>query len=58
VIRTETEQAKAFYLETNIDRIKNPEGQATDIVVSLRDVTENRMENQLKADFLNLISHN
>ena len=57
LVRKETEQAKAFYLEARLDLIKAPDGKMTNIVASLRDVTDQRLENQLKTDFLSLISH-
>jgi two-component system, cell cycle response regulator len=57
LVRAETEQVKAFYLEARLDLIKAPDGKITNLVASLRDVTEKRLENQLKADFLSLISH-
>lgn len=57
LIRPETEQAKAFYLEASVDLITAPDGKITNIVAALRDVTERREEDRLKADFLGLISH-
>jgi two-component system cell cycle response regulator len=57
LVRTETEQANAFCLEARVDLIKAPDGKNTNIVASFRDVTDQRMEIQLKADFLSQISH-
>jgi signal transduction histidine kinase len=55
--RQESKNTKPLYLETNLDRIKNPAGEIRDIVLTLRDVTEKRQEEVLKQDFLSLLSH-
>ena len=57
IIRKETELANPFYLEAALDFIKDPEGKTTNIVASLRDVTEQRKEAALERDFLAVISH-
>jgi len=57
LIRPETKQAKAFYLEACVDLIAAPDGKIANIVAALRDVTARREEERLTADFLNLISH-
>ncbi len=57
LIREETEQFKALYLAANLDILKNPAGEISSIVLTLRDVTEMRKEELMKQDFLSLISH-
>jgi signal transduction histidine kinase len=57
IVREETETTKALYLEANLDAVKNPAGEISSIVFSLRDVTAARREEFLKQDFLGLISH-
>jgi signal transduction histidine kinase len=57
IVRQESEKAKALYLEANLDAVKNPAGELSSIVFTLRDVTEARREEFLKQDFLGLISH-
>jgi signal transduction histidine kinase len=57
IVREETETTKALYLEANLDVVKNPAGEISNIVFTLRDVTAARREEFLKQDFLGLISH-
>ena len=57
IVRKETETTKALYLEANLDVVKNPAGEISNIVFTLRDVTAARREEFLKQDFLGLISH-
>jgi signal transduction histidine kinase len=55
--RKETENTKPFYLAVNKSILKNPDGEVTSIVFTLRDVSEERREEHLKQDFLGFISH-
>jgi len=57
IVRPESKTAKALYLETDRDVLKNPEGEITSIVMTLRNVTDKRKEEMLKADFISMISH-
>ena len=57
IVREETETAKALYLEANLNAVKNPTGEISSIVFSLRDVTAARSEELIKQDFLGFISH-
>jgi two-component system, cell cycle response regulator len=57
IVRQESEKTKALYLEANLDAVKNPAGELSSIVFTLRDVTAARREEFLKQDFLGLISH-
>src|SRR4030043_1116137 len=57
IVRQESEKTKALYLEANLDAVKNPAGELSSIVFTLRDVTDTRTEESLKQDFLGLISH-
>ena len=57
IVREAKENVKALYLETNCDILKNPSGEISDIVLTIRDVTDERREEILKQDFLALISH-
>ncbi|MFH0887387.1 MAG: response regulator, partial [bacterium] len=57
IIRQESDQFERFYLEASMDILKNPAGEISSILITLRDVTEQRREDSLKRDFLALISH-
>lgn len=57
ITRAATEQYKPLYLETNMDVIRNPLGEVTDILYIMRDVTQEREDAILKQDFLGFISH-
>jgi signal transduction histidine kinase len=46
-----------LYLEAERDALKNSRGEVESIIILLRDVTDERIEEALKQDFLNLISH-
>ncbi len=57
IVREEIETAQALYLEANLDALKNPAGELSNIVFTLRDVSAVRREEFLKQNFLGLISH-
>jgi len=57
VIREESEQFKALYLEAELDIFKNPLGEVSSIIMLLRDVTDKHREELMKQDFLSFISH-
>ena len=57
ITREETEKTKPLYLEVNQDILKNPAGEVSSIVLTLRDMTQSRREECVKQDFLGLISH-
>ncbi|MFH1440539.1 MAG: HAMP domain-containing sensor histidine kinase [Candidatus Omnitrophota bacterium] len=57
IIRQETECFKPLYLEARMDMLKSLSGEVSGIVLTLRDVTEKRMEEIMKQDFLGLVSH-
>lgn len=57
LIRPESENNKALYLEVNRELIVNPLQHAVSIVLAVHDVTSQRKEEMLKQDFLGLISH-
>jgi len=57
IVREETEKFKALYLECRMDMLKAFSGDVTGIVFTLRDVTDERIEELMKQDFLGLISH-
>ncbi len=55
--RMETDTAKTLILEINSSIIREPSGEASNIILTLRNVTDLRKEEWLKQDFLGLISH-
>ncbi|OGW94350.1 MAG: hypothetical protein A3I73_02210 [Omnitrophica bacterium RIFCSPLOWO2_02_FULL_45_16] len=57
IVRQESETTKALYLEADLDAVRNPAGEVSDIVFTLRDVAQARREESLKQGFLGLISH-
>ena len=57
VIREETEQFKALYLEASLDVLKDTREKVSNIVMTIRDVTDARTEELMKQDFLSLMSH-
>lgn len=57
IIREETDQFKPLVLETALDILRNPAGEISHIVLTVRDVTAKRREETLKRDFVSLISH-
>lgn len=57
ITREATGNTKALYLEANCDILKNPAGEVSDIVLTIRDITDIRCEELLKQSFLTLISH-
>lgn len=57
IMRQESEQFKALYLEANLNILKDSRGETKNIIMLLRDVTEAHKEEMLKQDFLSLISH-
>ena len=67
-LRAGTERAEAFevarpdtqpplYLDARLTRLFDPRGHLTSTVLSLRDVTDVRREQQLKTSFLMMVSH-
>ncbi|HYA11484.1 MAG TPA: PAS domain-containing sensor histidine kinase, partial [Thermodesulfovibrionales bacterium] len=57
VIRQETEQFKALYFEASLDVLKDTQEKVSNIIVTIRDVTDARTEELMKQDFLSLMSH-
>jgi two-component system phosphate regulon sensor histidine kinase PhoR len=57
VVREETEQFKALYLEASLDILKDTQEKVSTIILTIRDVTETRTEELMKQDFLSLMSH-
>ena len=57
VIRQETEQFKALYLEASLDVLKDTQEKVSNITMTIRDVTDARTEELMKQDFLSLMSH-
>ncbi|MBN1912878.1 MAG: response regulator [Candidatus Omnitrophica bacterium] len=57
IVRQNSEMAEALYLEVNLNVVKNSAGELLSIVFILRDVTAARVEEFLKQNTLNLISH-
>ena len=57
VIREETEQFKALYLEASLDVLKDTQEKVSNIIMTIRDVTDARTEELMKQDFLSLMSH-
>lgn len=55
--RVETETAKTLILEINSSIIREPSGEISNVVLTLRNVTDLRKEEWLKQDFFGLISH-
>jgi signal transduction histidine kinase len=57
VIRQETEQFKALYLEVSLDVLKDTPEKVSNVIMAIRDVTDARTEELMKQDFLSLMSH-
>jgi signal transduction histidine kinase len=57
VIRQETEQFKALYLEVSLDVLKDTPEKVSNVIMTIRDVTDARTEELMKQDFLSLMSH-
>jgi len=57
IIREETEQFKALYLEASLDVLKDTQEKVSDMIMTIRDVTDTRTEELMKQDFLSLMSH-
>lgn len=57
VIREETEQFKALYLGASLDVLKDAQEKVSNIIMTIRDVTDTRTEELMKQDFLSLMSH-
>ncbi|MFC1589996.1 ATP-binding protein [Candidatus Omnitrophota bacterium] len=55
--RPPTHLVKALVLAVRISVVRNPMGEISNIVMILNDVTEERREDMLKQNFLDLISH-
>jgi signal transduction histidine kinase len=55
--RAETEQFKSLFLAIRTMIIREPSGEIANIVMLVRDVTEERREEMLKQNFLDLVSH-
>jgi len=55
--RPQTKTVKQLILNVRINVVKNPLGEPVNIIMMLTDVTENRREEILKQNFLDLISH-
>ncbi|MBU0630394.1 MAG: HAMP domain-containing histidine kinase [Candidatus Margulisbacteria bacterium] len=57
LIREETEQFNALFLEVGMDVLKDHLGVVSDIIITFEDATERRKEERVKQDFLSLLSH-
>ena len=57
IVRGETIKTKPFYLAVNKNVLKDSDGEVTNIVFTLRDVSGERREDYLKQNFLGVISH-
>jgi signal transduction histidine kinase len=57
IARPETDTVKALTLQAQSTAVTEPGGALSSIVLTLRDVTDQRREAHTKADFLSLISH-
>jgi len=57
LVRPETEKNKPLYLQVNMEVLKNQLHEISSIVMILQDVTEMRVEESVKRDFLSLISY-
>lgn len=57
IIRKESASYKALYLEAELSVLEDAHGDPANILILLRDVTRDRLEESLKQDFLELISH-
>ncbi len=57
LMRKGTEKFKALYLQASLDRVTGPEGKVSSVVFVFRDFTEEKMEQEMKQDFMGLISH-
>ncbi len=55
--REMTEEFKELYLEAHLDIVRDPAGKPSCVVLTLRDVTQQRNENFIVNDFLALLSH-
>ncbi|MBU0504590.1 hypothetical protein KJ708_01255 [bacterium] len=56
-VREEQDTVKALYLEISIDKIRNDEKEIENIILTVRDVTDQKSEQKQKDDFMGLISH-
>jgi len=57
IVRPETDRLKALYISGKIARLRDPLGNLSSIVITLRDVTEMVKEELQKEAFLSSISH-
>jgi len=57
IMRGESVEFKALYLEAYLNILKDPRGDTENIIMFFRDVTDGHKEEILKQDFLSLISH-
>jgi len=56
-IRQETERFKPLYLEASLDVLRDTQERVSNIIMTVRDVTDARTEELMKQDFLSLMSH-
>ena len=57
LVRPQTSQTTALYLEAHIDILKTTEGAPSNIVLRMRDITEEKNQYMLKQDFMSFITH-
>jgi two-component system, cell cycle response regulator len=57
IVRPESDKFKALYISCNVTQLKDPAGNTSSIVMTLRDVTDRVREEQQKEAFLSSISH-
>ncbi|MEI8348913.1 MAG: PAS domain-containing sensor histidine kinase [Candidatus Omnitrophota bacterium] len=57
LIRPETENIKALYLQVNMEVLRNPQHEVSSIVMVMQNVTDARLEELMKQDFMGLVSH-
>ena len=55
--RPETKGTKSLILSVRVSPVKNPMGELNNIMLLLTDVTEERKEDMMKQNFLDLVSH-
>lgn len=57
LVRPETDNTKALYLQVHKEGLISPAGKTVSVVLSINDISEQRREELIKQDFLGLISH-
>ena len=55
--RPETQHTIPLYLEANLDLLYTPEGTLSHVVLRIHDVTEEKIQDMLKQDFMSFMTH-